>query len=207
MVYSCIYENIVADLVEKSLLLRKKLSSLNDKKLIEACRRQDRRAQRNLYDHYAPHMFGVCKRYVKNKEDAEDVLLEAFFKVFTNIHQFKGDGSFEGWIRRIVINESLMFLRKKHNFHIRVELNQVDAQTPTTVVHKLEAEDILYFMDQLPTGYRTIFNLYVIEGYKHREIAELLGISINTSKSQLILAKKRLRALLEEANYPGVNAK
>lgn len=180
---------------------------MNDKKLIEACRRQDRRAQRNLYDHYAPHMFGVCKRYVKNKEDAEDVLLEAFFKVFTNIHQFKGDGSFEGWIRRIVINESLMFLRKKHNFHIRVELNQVDAQTPTTVVHKLEAEDILYFMDQLPTGYRTIFNLYVIEGYKHREIAELLGISINTSKSQLILAKKRLRALLEEANYPGVNAK
>lgn len=180
---------------------------MNDKKLIEACRRQDRRAQRNLYDQYAPHMFGVCKRYVKNREDAEDVLMEAFFKVFTNIHQFKGDGSFEGWIRRIVINESLMFLRKKHNFHIRVELNQVDAQTPTTAVHKLEAEDILYFLDQLPTGYRTIFNLYVIEGYKHREIAELLGISINTSKSQLILAKKRLRALLEEANYPGVNAK
>jgi len=178
---------------------------LDEKKLIEACRRQERKAQRKLYERYSPHMFGVCKRYVKNKEDAEDVLLEAFFKVFTNIHQFKGDGSFEGWIRRIVINESLMFLRKKHNFHIRVELNQVDAKTPTTVVQKLEAEDILYFLDQLPTGYRTIFNLYVIEGYKHREIAELLGISINTSKSQLILAKKRLRALLEEANYPGIS--
>ncbi len=178
---------------------------MDHKKLIEACRRQDRKAQRALYEKYSPQMFGVCKRYVKNKEDAEDVLLEAFFKVFTNIHQFKGDGSFEGWIRRIVINESLMFLRKKHNFHIRVELTQVDAQTPTTAIDKLEAEDIIYFMDQLPTGYRTIFNLYVVEGYKHREIAELLGISINTSKSQLILAKKRLRTLLTEANYPGVS--
>ncbi len=178
---------------------------MNEKKLIEACRRQERRAQRALYDRYSPHMFGVCKRYVKNKEDAEDVLMEAFFKVFTNIQQFKGEGSFEGWIRRIVINESLMFLRKKHNFHIRMELNPSDAITATTALKKLEAEDILYFLNQLPTGYRTIFNLYVIEGYKHREIADLLGISINTSKSQLILAKKRLRELLVEANYPGVS--
>ncbi len=178
---------------------------MDETKLIEACKRQDRSAQKALYNQYAPQMFGVCRRYVKNKEDAEDVLMEAFFKVFTNIHQFKGEGSFEGWVRRIVINESLMFLRKKHNFHIRVELNPSDTVTATTALKKLEAEDILYFLGQLPTGYRTIFNLYVIEGYKHREIAELLGISINTSKSQLILAKKRLRELLEEANYPGIS--
>ncbi len=175
---------------------------MNEKALIESCRRKDRKAQKALYDHYAPMMLGVCRRYVKTREDAEDVLLEAFFKVFSNLQQFKGEGSFEGWIRRIVINESLMFLRKTHNLHIRVELQPTDIKTSTTVVDKLAAQDIIHLLNQLPTGYRTIFNLYVIEGYKHREIADLVGISINTSKSQLILAKKRLRDLLEEANYP-----
>lgn len=178
---------------------------MNEKALIEACRRHDRRAEKALFDRYSPTMMGVCRRYVKTREDAEDVLLEAFFKVFSNIHQFKGEGSFEGWIRRIVVNESLMFLRKKHNFHIRVELNQVDAQTTSTVVDRLAANDILFLLSQLPMGYRTIFNLYVIEGYKHREIAEMLNISINTSKSQLILAKKRLKALVEKANYPSTS--
>lgn len=188
-----------------SLRKLKTSESLNEKALIEACKRQDRKAEKALFDRYSPTMLGVCRRYVRTKEDAEDVLLEAFFKVFSNIHQFKGEGSFEGWLRRIVINESLMFLRKKHNFHIRVELTQVDIKTSTTAVEKLAAQDILHLLNQLPTGYRTIFNLYVIEGYKHREIAELLNISINTSKSQLILAKKRLRGLLEKANYPSAS--
>lgn len=175
---------------------------MDEKAIIEACRRHDRKAEKKLFERYAPTMLGVCRRYVKTKEDSEDILLEAFFKVFANIHQFKGEGSFEGWIRRIVVNESLMFLRKKHNFHIRVELTQLDIKTGSTVIDRLAAEDILFLLSQLPIGYRTIFNLYVIEGYKHREIAEMLDISINTSKSQLILAKKRLRALVEAANYP-----
>lgn len=142
-------------------------------------------------------MFGVLKRYIRNREDAEDVLVEAFFKVLTKLDHFRGDGSFEGWIRRIVVNEALMFLRKQHNFNMTLELTDFDMPTTTNVMDDLAAQDILKLLDQLPTGYRTIFNLYILEGYKHREIAELLGISINTSKSQLILAKKRLGALVK----------
>lgn len=177
-----------------------------DLEIIEACKQQNRRAQQLLFDRYSPIMFGVCKRYIKNKEDAEDVLVEAFFKVLTNIHNFKSEGSFEGWIRRIMVNEALMFLRKQHNFNMTLEINpQLDAEAdPITAVDELAAQDIVNLLDALPTGYRTVFNLYAVEGYKHREIADLLGISINTSKSQLILAKKRLQELLEEMNYPGI---
>ena len=149
-------------------------------------------------------MFGVCKRYLKTREDAEDVLVESFFKVLTNIHQFKGTGSLEGWIRRIVVNEALMFLRRRHNFSMTVEINNIDAPAPAKAMTRLAEQEILKLLDELPTGYRTIFNLYVLEGYKHREIAEMLGISINTSKSQLILARKRLQELLEQAGYPGI---
>jgi RNA polymerase sigma factor (sigma-70 family) len=177
-----------------------KTAFVNEKELIEACRLEDRSAQKLLFDRYSPKMFGVCKRYVKTEEDAEDVLIEAFFKVLTNINQYQGAGSFEGWIRRIVINESLMFLRKRHNFNMTVEINNVDLHTPVRIEDELAAQDILDLLDTLPTGYRTVFNLYVLEGYKHREIAEMLGISINTSKSQLILAKKRLQGLLEETD-------
>ncbi|MEL7120146.1 MAG: sigma-70 family RNA polymerase sigma factor [Bacteroidota bacterium] len=177
---------------------------MDEKTLIQACIRQERKAQRMLYDQFAGKMFAVCLRYVKSREDAEDLLLEAFYKVFSNIERFKAEGSFEGWIRRIVVNECLMFLRKKHNFHMTLELNQVDEKVEASPVDNLVYEDIIKFLDQLPTGYRTIFNLYIIEGYKHREISEILNISINTSKSQLILAKKKLKGLLIKAQYPGV---
>ena len=134
-----------------------------------------------------------------NREDAEDVLVEGMFKVFDNIDSFQGAGSFEGWIRRIVVNEALMFLRKRRLLTVDTdvsELNTIELSHPLSIEHELAAQDILKLLEQLPTGYRTIFNLYVIEGYKHIEIAEILGISINTSKSQLILAKERLRKLM-----------
>ncbi len=172
--------------------------------LIEACKNQEPNAQRQLYREYAPKMFGLLKRYVKRREDAEDVLIEAFFKVLDNIDRFQGSGSFEGWVRRIVVNEALMFLRRKHNFNLSLDATDMDIPSTANAGQELQAADILQLLDQLPTGYRTVFNLYVLEGYKHREIAELLGISINTSKSQLILAKKRLRQLLGDLNYPGV---
>lgn len=177
---------------------------MSEKDLINACRQRERRAQQALYDRFAPNMFGVCKRYVKTKEDAEDVLIEAFFKVLTNIEQYKGEGSFEGWIRRIVVNESLMALRKRVNFSQMLELTEVDIPVTTSALQDLVARDILNLIDILPIGYRTVFNLYVLEGYKHREIAQIMGISINTSKSQLILAKKRLKNLLEQIRYPGI---
>ena len=140
--------------------------------------------------------FALCKRYVKTNEDAEDVLVEGFFKIFTKIDQFTGEGNFEGWMRRIMINESLMFLRKVHARPYTEEIVNMEQSDHYNVVDELAAKDILRLLEQLPDGYRTIFNLYVLEGLKHREIAELLGISINTSKSQLILAKKRMQELM-----------
>ena len=113
-------------------------------------------------------------------------------------------GSFEGWIRRIVVNESLMALRKRVNFNQMLELSEVDIPVTTSALQDLVARDILNLIDILPIGYRTEFNQYVLEGYKHREIAQIMGISINTSKSQLILAKKRLKTLLEQIRYPGI---
>ncbi len=170
---------------------------MTEAELIKGCRRGDRLAQNMLYKRFAPKMFGVCKRYVRSREDAQDVLVEGFFKVYDNIEKFRGAGSFEGWIRRIVVNQALMFLRKKHNFQLTVEVSNIEVQTGISIEDELAAEDILNLLNKLPVGYRTVFNLYVVEGYKHREIADIMGISINTSKSQLILAKKRLRTLIE----------
>ena len=177
---------------------------MTEKEIIIGCRKQNRKAQQALYEKYSPKMFGVCKRYVKNYEDAEDVLVEGLFKAMNNIHQFKENGSFEGWIRRIVVNQALMHLRKAHNFRMTVEISNVEIKSVTTVEDDLAAQDILNLLEKLPTGYRTVFNLYVVEGFKHREIAEQLGISINTSKSQFILAKKRLRSLVQQNQIPGV---
>ena len=185
-------------------VINRKSSPVTEQELIQACKEEDRRAQKMLYDRYSPVMFGVCKRYLKTREDAEDVLVEAFFKVLTNIHQYKGAGSFEGWIRRIVVNESLMFIRRRHNFSMTVEINNIDAPAPAKAIGRLAEQEILRLLDQLPTGYRTVFNLYVVEGYKHREIGDMLGISINTSKSQLILARKRMQELLEQAGYSDI---
>jgi RNA polymerase sigma-70 factor (ECF subfamily) len=185
-------------------IVKGKYQPLSEEALIEACKKEDRRAQKELYERFSPVMMGVCRRYVKSSHDAEDVLVEAFFKVLTNLKQYQNKGSFEGWIRRIVVNEALMFLRKRHNFRMTVEISEIDRPAAATVHQRLIAEDIMQLLDQLPTGYRTVFNLYVLEGYKHREIAELLDISINTSKSQLILAKKKMQHLLEESGYPGL---
>ena len=177
---------------------------MTEQELIAACKKQDRKAQKLLFDRYSPKMFGICKRYLKNREDAEDVLIEGLFKVLTKIDMFHHQGSFEGWIRRIMVNQALMFLRKKHNFRMTVEVSNIEIKSQMNAEDDLAAQDILNLLEKLPTGYRTIFNLYVLEGFKHREIAEQLGISINTSKSQLILAKKRMRSLIKLNEYPDV---
>ncbi len=172
---------------------------MTEQEIITGCRADDRMAQKMLFDRYSPKFFGVCKRYIKVREDAEDILIESLYKAIANIGSYKGEGSFEGWMRRIVVNECLMFLRKQTNFHLTAELDdrfhaiEDDSQN---IAEQLAGQDILALLDKLPTGYRTVFNLYVIEGFKHREIAEQLNISINTSKSQLILAKDKLRAML-----------
>ncbi|MEM1217994.1 MAG: RNA polymerase sigma factor [Bacteroidota bacterium] len=178
---------------------------MTEQEMIQGCKAGDRKAQKLLYESYSPKLFGVVKRYVKSPEDAEDVLIEGFFKVMTKIDLYSGSGSFMGWMRRIMVNEALMFLRKNNNFNMTVEINNnLHMPTKVTVEDQLAADAILALLDKLPVGYRTVFNLYVLEGYKHREIAEELGISINTSKSQLILARKRLRELIQFQEFPGV---
>ena len=125
-------------------------------------------------------------------------MVEAFHRIFDRIGQYTGDGNFEGWMKRIAINQCLMFLRKNHALKGALEIQHYDEPRAATVEHRLTEHKILELLDLLPEGYRTVFNLYVIEGYKHREIAEKLGISINTSKSQLIYARKRLATLVEQ---------
>ncbi len=167
--------------------------------IILNCRKQDAEAQKVLYDMYKDVMFAICVRYLKSAQDAEDVFIDAFFKILTKIDQFKDEGSFEGWMRRIMVNECLMFLRKKNNLHMTVAIPETD------IADHVEEEEgeytydaIVSILDELPAGYRTVFNLYVFEDYKHREIAEILGISINTSKSQLILAKRKVVEILKK---------
>jgi RNA polymerase sigma-70 factor (ECF subfamily) len=166
--------------------------------LIEGCKKEDRLSQQALYDQYAPVLLGLCRRYINVLEDAEDVMIEGFYKIFSNIRQFDGRGSFEGWMKKIMVNEALMWIRKKKL--IKVELNEkwpIPQEDMDLQNFELRGSEVIPLLDQLPVGYKTVFNLFVMEEYKHREIADMLGISINTSKSQLILAKKRLKEIVE----------
>lgn len=174
-----------------------KIYSAREHDLISGCRQGDRIAQKRLYDTYSPKMFAVCNRYVRNETEAEDILIGAFTKVFEKITQFREEGSFEGWIRRIVINESLTFLRKKQAMYIETDLDQADRQINYEhLENHLEAEDLMNMISELPDGYRVVFNMYAIDGYNHKEIAAHLGISENTSKSQLSRARVYLQKML-----------
>lgn len=174
-----------------------------DAALIEKLRLQDPVAQKQLYERYSPVMFSVCRRYVRNREDAEEALVSGFYKIFSQIESYSGQGHFEGWMRRIMVNEALMHLRKARLLVFPGDegLHLTDVADTFSIDSDLSAREIMELLDGLPNGYRTIFNLYVIEGYKHQEIADLLGISINTSKSQLILAKEKLKQLLLTKGY------
>lgn len=174
--------------------------SRSEEKLIEACRKGDRKSQRELYEKYSPLMYSVCRRYVIELQEAEDILVCGFTKVFNKIDQFKGDGSFEGWIRRIMVNESLTYLRRNKSMFLEVEIEKAEREPDYQQMHnQLEVEDLYKLIDQLPTGYKTVFNLYAIEGFSHKEIAEQLGINENTSKSQLSRARVHLQKLLLQA--------
>lgn len=163
--------------------------------LIKALKKEDAKAQRQLYDKYSSKMLGVCMRYVGDQMTAEDILVEGFMKVFSKIEQFKDEGSFEGWIRRIMVNEALGYLRQKKRSIEDTDLNEAQRVADTAQADELlEAEDMKHMIDRLPSGYRTVFNLYAIEGYSHAEVATMLGITESTSKSQL----HRARALLQQ---------
>jgi len=172
--------------------------SKSEEDIIKGCRKQQSNAQRLLFERHSGKMLGVCKRYVRDASEAELVMVGGFVKIFQKIDQFKGEGSFEGWVRRIMVNESLIYLRKNKYMYLESDITEVEEPDYEEMANYLEAEDLLAIVQQLPAGYRMVFNLYAIEGYSHKEIAERLDINVNTSKSQLSRARKQLQKLLKE---------
>src|SRR5689334_5896376 len=180
-----------------------KIYRAKEHELIQGCLKRDRSAQKRLYETYSSKMYGLCYRYVKDSMEAEDVLVTAFTKIFEKIDQFKSEGSFEGWIRRIVVNEALTHLRRNRSMYLETDLEQADREPDYNLSDHLEAEDLVNMIQQLPAGYRIVFNMYAIDGYSHKEIADHLGINENTSKSQLSRARVYLQKLLLERESIG----
>lgn len=168
--------------------------STTEEELIAGCRKGKASAQRGLYDRLAPKMLGVCLRYIKDREEAEHVMIGSIVKVFDKLEQFKGDGSFEGWVRRIIVNDCLMYIRKNRNMSLETDIDTL-RESPNfgAIDDILQVEDLMKLIKELPVGYGTVFNLYAIEGYSHAEISKMLDINENTSKSQLSRARKWLQ--------------
>jgi len=168
-----------------------------EKQLIARAAKNHRDAQQHLYEKHSGKMLSVCRMYIKDLQYAEDVMLTGFFKVFTHLNDFKHEGSFEGWVRRIMIRESISFLRKKNELEFQEEMESVKSEGFDAIQAEIDADHIQQLIDELPEGYKAVFVLYAVEGYKHAEIAELLKITVGTSKSQLFKAKKMLQEQLE----------
>lgn len=174
----------------------------NENQLIKKASKNNRDAQRHLYEQYSPKMLGVCRQYIKDLQQAEEVMLEAFYKVFLNIENFRFEGSFGGWMRKIMLRECLSFLRKNKKIEF-LEENKFEAEVDENISGELEAEEIQAIIDSLPEGYKLVFVMYAIEGYKHSEIASELNITEGTSKSQLFKARKMLQEKLKIKNMAG----
>lgn len=160
-----------------------------------------RDAQRQVYEHMAPKLYRTCKRYLKKEEEIEEILADAFFTIFTKLDQLKEYGAFEAWARRITVNLCLHQLKKNVNFNLYLEDGKVIMPQETAPQNQLEENDLLNLLNFIPEGCKTIFNLFVIEGYGHKEIANMLSISEGTSKSQLNAAKSKLRVLVGNHYY------
>ena len=172
----------------------------NESALIKKALRNNREAQHVLYELHAPKMLSVCRYYIKDLQHAENVMLDGFFKVFSNLKSFKSEGSFEGWIRRIMVRESISFLRQHKKVEFSLEDMVVKDNYANNVNTNIEVTHLQQLIDALPEGYKIVFVMYAIEGYKHQEISEMLNISIGTSKSQLFKARKMLQEKLKELN-------
>ena len=165
--------------------------------LLRGCIEGNRRMQEELYQRFSPKMFAVCLRYAGNAEEAEDILQEGFIKIFKKLDSFRSEGSFEGWVRRIFVNTAIEHFRRKRYLMpvTEKEENTIEGKY-ISVLDELAEKDILALVQELSPGYRTVFNMYVVEGYTHKEIADLLGISEGTSKSQLSRAKVILQDMV-----------
>jgi len=175
-----------------------------DEQIVKDCIAGKRQAQRLLFDTFAPIMLGVCIRYCHDRDEAEDILQEAFIKVFKNLHSFRGEGSLAGWIKRVIVNHAINYIHKRNRI---ARPERIDDIRETDIIDMNEVVELpdeynpallLKLIQELPSGYRTVFNLHIFEDYGHKEIAEILGISENTSKTQLFKARRWLKNKIEE---------
>ena len=172
-----------------------------ENELIQLAVENNRQAQQQIYTKFSPKMLSVCRQYIKDIHQAEDIMITAFMKVFTNLKNFQHKGSFEGWIRRIMVNECISFIRVEKKLKYSEEENYVE-ESFNNIESQFSIADIQYLIDSLPDGYKMVLNLYAIEGYKHQEIASMLGINEGTSKSQLSHARKMLQGQINKLkNY------
>lgn len=175
----------------------------NQEEIIKACKNQNEQAQMALFERYRKLFFGLCMRYVNNREVAEEVMMDAFMDIFKGIKKYK-ENSFESWMKSIVVHKAIDYFRKHKNDPVFTESEfLMEKQYSHTPVSKVETDDLFNLLHCLPAGYKMVFNLHVIEGFQHHEIAKKLGISKNTSKTQLHKAKQKLQELLEKGGYHG----
>ncbi|WCL82194.1 sigma-70 family RNA polymerase sigma factor [Saprospira sp. CCB-QB6] len=170
-----------------------------DNELIQGCRKGDRLAQKHLYEKYYGRMYGIAMRYTKNQEEALDILNTSFLKVFTSLDKYQDSNNLAGWIAKIVFNSAIDHVRRNTKYKQVINYNiERDGAVHNGSLQQLQAEDLYRLIQRLPNASRSVFNLYVVDGYKHKEIADMLGISVGTSKWHLANARKELRALLEQ---------
>ena len=172
----------------------------NNTALLKKAAKNSREAQHELYKMHAPKMLSVCRYYIKDIQNAESVMLNGFFKAFINLKNFKHKGSFEGWLRKIMVRESISFIRQQKNIEFSIEDVIIPQNHSNNINTEIEVAQIQQLIDELPEGYKMVFVMYAIEGYKHFEIAEMLNISEGTSKSQLFKARQMLQKKIKELN-------
>ncbi|MFT5666488.1 MAG: RNA polymerase sigma factor (sigma-70 family) [Vicingaceae bacterium] len=172
---------------------------MTEERIIQGCVNEEKSAQQHLYETYSPKMYYVCLRYARHASEAQDMLQDGFIKVFDNIGSFKSNGSFEGWIRRIVVNTALNYCRKSSFKQEQIGIEDYqDTVVKSKAVSNLGEKELLALIQKLPDGYRMVFNLYVIEGYSHKEIGEMLNVTESTSRSQLAKSRKWMQNELEK---------
>lgn len=176
---------------------------MDDSTLIENCLKGDQRSQRALFEKYGPKMYTVCLRYARDSDEAQDILQDAFVKVFGKLNAYEGNGSFEGWIRRITVNTALDLIRKNLKFQDNSALDKEAYRLEQSTFYdsQLEEKDLMKLISEMPEGYKVVFNMFAIEGFSHKEIAEQLSISENTSKSQYSRARSYLMQKLNEIGF------
>ena len=175
----------------------------NESSLIKRASTGNRDAQQRIYELHSPKMLSVCRQYIKDLHHAEEAMLNGFFKVFTHLKDFKANGSFEGWIRKIMVRESISFLRQHKKLEFQDDSGYESKEVFNNINSEMDVADIQSLIDALPEGYKTVFVMYAVEGYKHSEIAKMLDITEGTSKSQLFKARKMLQEKLNTINSSG----